>query len=272
MKKLIYFVSIVGVSLVMASCCSTKKAVCSASLNGEWNIVAVDGKPVKVTAEQPLPFIGFDMNAKRIYGNSGCNRMMGTFMVDSLKPGDLQFGPIAGTRMACPDMLTEQNVLSALENVNSFKVLTCDKKESTVSKIALCGKNGDELVIIEKKAVDKPLSLEVLNGEWLIKTVNGAPVGKSEKTPFIGFNIAEERVYGVAGCNNINGMLKRDENNPVSIDLGNLATTMMMCPDMETETVVLKALGSVKTFKAVNDSILSFLNAEGVEVMTLLKK
>lgn len=57
-----------------------------------------------------------------------CNRMMGTFMVDSLKPGVLHFGPIAGTRMACPDMTTEQSVLGALEKVNSFEVISCDKK------------------------------------------------------------------------------------------------------------------------------------------------
>ncbi len=259
-------------SLAMASCCSTKKAACATSLNGEWNIVEVDGEPVRVAAEQPLPFIGFDMSAKRIYGNSGCNRMMGTFTVDSLKPGVLQFGPIAGTRMACPDMTMEQHVLGALGNVNSFKVLTCDKEASAASKIALCGKDGKELVIIERKATEEAPSIAALNGEWSIKTVNGAPVGKSEKAPFIGFNIAEERVYGTAGCNNINGMFKQDEKNPAAIDFGNLATTMMMCPDMETETTVLKALGTVKTFKLTSDSTLSFLNADGAEVLTLVKK
>lgn len=273
MKKLIYSVGIMCLGVMIASCGSSKKTACPASLNGEWNIVEVEGKTISPENEQPVPVIGFDFETKRIYGNSGCNRMMGTFTVDSLKPGILHFGPIAGTRMACPDMTTEQNVLGALEKVNSFEVISCDKKEDAACKMALCDKDGNKVVVIEKKEVEKtPVTMASLNGEWLIKTVNGAPVGKSEKIPFIGFDTTEGRVYGTAGCNSINGAIKPDENNPTAIDLGRLATTMMMCADMETETAVLGALNTVKSFNVLEDGTLAFYNADGEEVMTLNKK
>lgn len=274
MKKLIFSMGIMCMSMVMVSCGAGKKSMGSDSLKGEWNIVEVDGKAIKVANDQPVPYIGFDVATKRIYGNSGCNRMMGAFVIDSVKPELLRFGPIAGTRMACPDMTIEQNILGALAKVRSFEVLASDKKDgNAVSKIALCGKEGKKLVVMEKKAEEKsPVTISELEGEWLIKTVDGTAIGKSEKVPFIGFNIKENRVYGNAGCNSINGTLKTDDKNPSAIDLSHLATTMMMCADMQTETTVLKALNAVKTFKVLSDNEIAFCNAEGKEIMTLQKK
>ena len=272
MNKLVYSFGIVGASLLMASCGCSKKTANVSALNGEWNIVEVDGKAVAATDEK-LPFIGFDTAEKRIYGNSGCNRMMGTFAADSLKPGMLSFGQIAGTRMACPDMTTEQNVLTALNKVKSFEVVSCSKEKDASCKVALCDQKGNKVVLIEKKAKEQaPVTLSMLDGEWFIKTVNGAPVGKAEKTPFLGFDIKEGRVFGTAGCNSLNGEIKQDEKNPKAIDLGQMATTMMMCPDMETESTILKALGEVKAFDVLAEGSIAFYNADGKEVMTLIKK
>lgn len=102
MKKVIFKMTAVCASaLILASCGGSKNMLTLSSLNGEWNITEVDGQ--KIT-DKKMPFIGFDVAQKRIYGNSGCNRMMGTFEADSLTPGALSFGPIGSTRMACPDM------------------------------------------------------------------------------------------------------------------------------------------------------------------------
>lgn len=273
MKELIYSLGIVCMSLTMVSCGCCKKAACSTSLNGEWNIVEVDGKAISSADERSAPFIGFNFADKRIYGNSGCNRMMGTFTVDSLKPSLLSFGPIAGTRMMCPDMTTERNVLGALEKVKSFEVISCSKEKDAAAKVALCDEGGKKIVIMEKKIEEKvPVTIAVLNGEWLFKTVNGAPVGKAEKTPFIGFNVEDGQVYGTAGCNSMNGMIKADDKNPKAIDLGKMATTMMMCPDMETEQSILGALSTAKTFDVLENGNIAFLDADGKEVITLEKK
>lgn len=88
--------------------------------NGEWNIIEVNGSAIVPAENQELPFIGFDTATGKVYGNSGCNRMMGSIDLNS-KPGTIDMSRLGSTRMACPDMTTEQNVLNALGQVKSYK-------------------------------------------------------------------------------------------------------------------------------------------------------
>ena len=101
MKKIVLKFMAVCTGALIVSCGSGKNMLSISSLDGEWNITEVDGQQIST---ERMPFIGFDVVQKRIYGNSGCNRMMGTFEADSLKPGALKFGQIGSTRMMCPDM------------------------------------------------------------------------------------------------------------------------------------------------------------------------
>ena len=91
MKKLVLKMMAVCAGALIVSCGSGKNMLSVSSLDGEWNITEVDGQ--KISTER-MPFIGFDVAQKRIYGNSGCNRMMGSFEADSLKPGTLKFRQI----------------------------------------------------------------------------------------------------------------------------------------------------------------------------------
>ena len=199
MKKLVLKMMAVCAGALIVSCGSGKNMLSVSSLDGEWNITEVDGQ--KISTER-MPFIGFDVAQKRIYGNSGCNHMMGSFEADSLKPGTLKFGQIGSTRMMCPDMKTEQMVLGVLDKVIGKKI-----------------------------------------------------VGTAEVTPFIGFNLDESRIYGNVGCNTINGALMQEDGKPNSLRFDNVATTMMMCPDMETETIVLNALNETKSFSMKDDKV-----------------
>lgn len=113
MKKVFVSICVAGAALAMSSCRSVEKAVPVSSINGEWNIIEVNGSKVAPGESRTLPFIAFDTATGRVSGNSGCNRMMGTFDVNA-KPGSLELGAMASTRMMCPDMTTEKNVLSAL--------------------------------------------------------------------------------------------------------------------------------------------------------------
>ena len=144
MKKLVLKMMAVCAGALIVSCGSGKNMLSVSSLDGEWNITEVDGQ--KISTER-MPFIGFDVAQKRIYGNSGCNRMMGSFEADSLKPGTLKFGQIGSTRMMCPDMKTEQMVLGVLDKVTSFQTVS-DKPDV----ITLCNQDGRPLMTLEKKA------------------------------------------------------------------------------------------------------------------------
>ena len=74
MKKL----STMGVALlaiVLASSCgSSKNALQTSALEGEWNIITVNGK--EATADKDV-FIGLNLKENRVYGCAGCNRIMG---------------------------------------------------------------------------------------------------------------------------------------------------------------------------------------------------
>lgn len=138
-------------------------------------------------------------------------------------------------------------------------------------KLALVFVGGLTLAACGNKA--KGVSLDEIAGEWVIVTINGTPVSAElEKTPFLAINALENRVYGTTGCNNINGMIERDSLNENQFSFKNVATTMMMCPDMDTESLVLKVLSEVKKADMAAGDKLLLLDATDKEVMQLTKK
>ena len=72
MKKNIF---IIAMAAVMASACSSsKQVVSSADLNGEWTIEKVNGTAINKNAGDEIPFLGFEVDKKNVYGCTGCNR------------------------------------------------------------------------------------------------------------------------------------------------------------------------------------------------------
>lgn len=243
MKKVLLSICMVSAVFAMSSCGSTKEAASLSSLNGEWNIIEVNGSAIVPAENQELPFIGFDTATGKVYGNSGCNRMMGSIDLNS-KPGTIDMSRLGSTRMACPDMTTEQNVLNALGQVKSYKKLG-------KHNMALCNASNRPVVVLQKKASDVKLS--ALNGEWKIEEVNGEAIPSGmEKQPFINFDVKKKSIHGNAGCNLINGGFETDKENPRSISFPNVISTMMACPDMEVEGKVMKAINEVKSFDVLS--------------------
>ncbi len=143
MKKVFAFICMTGALVALSSCGTAKDAVTLSSINGEWNIIEINGAAVVPAPNQDFPFIGFDTSAGKVYGNSGCNRMTGAFDVNA-KPGTIDLGTMASTRRACPDMTLEQNVLSALGKVKKYKKLGSEN-------IALCGSSNRPIIVLKKK-------------------------------------------------------------------------------------------------------------------------
>ena len=120
MKKICVYLSMVAVVAAMSSCASTKNLAQVSDLGGEWNIIEINGTAVVPAPGQSFPYVAFETNTGRVYGNSGCNRLMGSFDTNA-KPGELTLGQVGSTRMMCPDMTLEKNVLSALSQVEAKK-------------------------------------------------------------------------------------------------------------------------------------------------------
>lgn len=241
-------------AVLLSSCGTTTKSV---DITGEWNVVSVEGK--QVTGN---PYIGFDTENGRLYGNAGCNRIMGGFEIDSVNPGHIGLTNVASTRMMCPDMETEQKVLEALNEVAGFK--------SSATGVELTDKDGKVLISLEKREAPA-VSVNDINGEWKIYKVEGAAVEVADKTPFLSFNVAENAVHGNGGCNIINGSFSQEEGNPSSLKFGHMISTMMAGPGMETERKVLTAMNKVASFVLNEDGTLSLMDAENNEVLLLVK-
>ena len=262
MKKVFVSICIAGAALAMSSCRSVEKAIPLSSINGEWNIIEINGSKVVPDESKNLPFIVFDTTTGRVSGNSGCNRMMGSFDVNA-KSGSIDLKEMASTRMMCPDMTTENNVLNAFAQVKGYKKAGKDK-------VFLCNSSNRPVVVLQKKEADVKLS--VLNGEWKIKEVNGEAIPSGmEKQPFIAFDVKKKTIHGNAGCNLINGGFETSTSNAKSISFPGVASTMMACPDMETEGKVLKAINEVKSFDVLSGGGIGLYDANGALVIVLEK-
>lgn len=263
MKKVFVSLCIAGALMGLSSCGSTKNAATLSSISGEWNIIEVNGTAVVPAPGQEFPFIGFNTKDGKVYGNSGCNRLMSSFDVNA-KPGTISLGALGSTRMACPDMTVEQNVLAALGQVKMYKKLG---KEN----IALCASSNRPLVVLQKK--EPAVKIADLDGKWMVSEAGGKaiPAGM-ENQPFIEFNISEQRIHGNAGCNIINGGYVTDGGNVTAISFPQVISTMMACPDMEVESSILKALNSIQSFGKLAGGGFGFYDADNNLVLLLVKK
>ena len=111
----------------------------------------------------------------------------------------------------------------------------------------------------------------MLNGKWNITAVKGEPIGKMEKQPFLEFDATSKRVHGNAGCNIINGDYRQEAGKASSLRFPQMISTMMACPDMDTESKILNALDAVRAFKATSKDKVILLDATNKEVLVLSK-
>lgn len=257
--------TLLSAAMLAALFCSCGNGSKSVNLAGEWNIVSVEGQQVNADKK---PFLGFDMKEGRLYGNAGCNNIMASVSVDSVK-GSIELSEVSATRKMCMDMELENQVLAALGKVVGY--------QTSVEGVELTDANGKVVFGLEKAEMVKAsklvaaMSVENLAGEWLISSVNGKKVEIVEKTPFIAFNVAEKTVHGTAGCNIFNGGYTQEEGKPVSLQFGNLATTMMAGPGMEQEGVILAAMGNVRGFSKKAEGTVALVDENQNEVVVLTK-
>ena len=80
------------------------------SLHNIWAITEIMG------VESDLEI---NIRTMSIMGSDGCNQYQGK--IETLSGNEIRFGPIMGTRKACPEMHIPNNYTSALSNVSYFK-------------------------------------------------------------------------------------------------------------------------------------------------------
>lgn len=88
--------------------------------NTHWQLTRLGDSAIESGDHQATPRLTFHSQHHRIFGSSGCNRVMGSYEV---KDNHLKIGQAAGTMMACPHgMETEKAFLEALQQVATWKI------------------------------------------------------------------------------------------------------------------------------------------------------
>lgn len=256
MKMKCLYVAVAAAVLSLAACRSSKDAVSVNDLDGEWNVVEIQGQAVQAESQ---PFIGFDAQDGRVYGYTGCNRLMGALTLS--KPNKIELGQMASTLMACPDMETERLMLNALASVKSLK---CSGKT-----LVLYGADKEPMMLLQKRFEVVPLSS--LNGEWKVVAVNGTALPVMENVPAFSLDMTTHRIGGNSGCNRLSGEIRHDAAVENSISFANVASTRMACPDMDTENQVLSALNQVCAYGMLANGHLALM-AEGSTVVLELER
>ena len=116
MKK----ISIIAAAIALCSCSATKTTDAAVDLNGEWDIVTVDGTAVDTTKTEFRPTLGFDTAKNNVFGCAGCNSINGKAKVDATKQ-TISFSEIGKTLMLCAKMEYEEKIMKALESVKGYK-------------------------------------------------------------------------------------------------------------------------------------------------------
>lgn len=135
--------ALMGGVIALASCATVEKTMTLNDIEGEWNIVEAGGETLDTSKSETKPFIGFDLKQGRVYGSSGCNRIMNT-IDKNVKAGTIDLQHMASTMMACPDMETERKVLDALTKAKSYR-------KAGKNKVELCNANGKRVALLTKK-------------------------------------------------------------------------------------------------------------------------
>lgn len=144
MKKQFIALCMAGALVGLSSCKTAQSATSTLeALEGEWKITTVEGQPIKPKAGEKEAFIGFNVKENRLYGNTGCNNLVGGIQADA-KKGTMSFGQTGSTRMMCPDMDTEQKVLGAMGKVVGYEV-------SKDGKMSLKAEDGTVVMTLEKR-------------------------------------------------------------------------------------------------------------------------
>ncbi|WPP51367.1 copper resistance protein NlpE N-terminal domain-containing protein [Catalinimonas niigatensis] len=85
-----------------------------------WKLVELMGQQVDITVNNKEPFIMLSSADKRVQGNGGCNTIAGIY---TFKEGNrVTFSQMISTRMACPNMEIESQLLNALETADNYSL------------------------------------------------------------------------------------------------------------------------------------------------------
>lgn len=180
------------------------------------------GIPLNITEGLTAPFIMFE-EGNKINGNASCNNIIGSYESDGKYKIRIT---AATTRKMCPDMEVETALLQALEKTNNF----------LISGNMLMLQSGKMLLA---KFEGVPLQVSIVN-KWELFELVGKPVEKGSMNESFTLTFLEDNKVQAKVCNSMNGTYKTNNDNALKINID--VSTMMACPELDTELIIKDAL------------------------------
>ena len=243
MKKIIgYFLCFLYITVVHTNIFAAPKHKLSTAkdVNGAWRITEIKG--VAVHTSEKSPVLEFDCMKKSLSGWAGCNHLRGNFKFNPIKYS-IRLYPLASTRMSCPDMETEANLMQSLSQVSAY----LSETDAEGHKYLLMhDAEGNSLI--------KMIRMMPLDGKWIVATVNGQAVENTENEIFLLFDSYNKTLSGQLGCNTYSASLACDSKKTSVIRIENGLTTLRLCQDESLEKKLLQALEKVVSYKKFSDS------------------
>ena len=225
-------------------------------VKGDWAIEEVFGK--KAVGEQ-APYLKFSQFENRVYGNNGCNTVNADYKY-SVKDSTLTFSNVLTTMRLCAmEGITEREINQALNETRYYTIVSNDDYYF----MKLFNKSHDEIMVLMHQ------NFAFLNGAWKVVKIEDEPIDNPEM--LLVFDVDEKKVHGNTGCNVLNGKLETDMDAPNSISISNMGVTLMMCPDLDKERLLLIALEDANKAKPINSGEVQLLNSDD-KVVLILKR
>ena len=140
-EAMIRFAVIAAMAMLAAGCALPKKDLPPLPLGGpRWEALQDP-----VPGQRERPYLQFANGY--VSGSGGCNRISGTYHLDSVGAGAIVFSRLAGTKMLCPPEVQagENQLLLVMQGASSFII-----KGPLGNELTLSGSAGSMLFIADR--------------------------------------------------------------------------------------------------------------------------
>lgn len=229
---------------------SAKNEQNTVALYAKWELVELEGKTVK--AERPI-YLELAADHK-VTGHVGCNRVTGAY--EMKVENQIHFENMATTRMTCPEIELEGQVLKVLEEVSQFSLDN--------GSLVFNSENGASLAVWQQMS-----DSGIVNKYWKLKTLKGEEIVMSDHQEREQFFLlrSDQTINGFAGCNSFNGQYELKGKDEIEFH-ENMATTLKACPDDDVdERGFLDVFPAAKGYILEGDD-LTLVDDEGTTIAT----
>lgn len=207
------------ISLVLFNCTSkienNNSKINTAPIQANWQVLLLNGSSIDL--EEPL-VLNFDQ-AGKVNGNIGCNNVTGNYTVDN--QSKIEFSKLATTRMTCPNMEIESEILNILNSSSSYSIEN--------DSLTIQSQDNTSLIVLTR--IDHP---EIVNKYWKLIELDGKEVTMSENQEREQYFTLrnDSTVTGFAGCNQLNGSYSIVDGNRIKFE-SDMAVTLKNCLDTD---------------------------------------